>query len=194
MLDNYEHIKNIISFDSEDEYYFLELIQRRKYAPHIRKSNVVVTRYYITSFEELDKIYDEVKEICDSLSARAYFWINKRSFEKTGLKANLKISHSLMEGNHKSIRDSYDKAVKSHHIGEKKCIIDIDEKISEEEIDSIFNFVSKLYPKGDKKIYLMPTVNGYHLITKKFNIDAFERKYKDIEIHRDNPTILYAPI
>ena len=46
MIDNYEHIKKIMSFDSDDEFYYLEIIQRKKYTPNLRKSNVILNKYY----------------------------------------------------------------------------------------------------------------------------------------------------
>jgi len=35
--------------------------------------------------------------------------------------------------------------------------------------------------------------SGLHIITTPFNISEFNKKYTDIEIHKDNPTNLYIP-
>lgn len=44
------------------------------------------------------------------------------------------------------------------------------------------------------KIYdYIPTKNGYHIITKPFNLKQFKDKYPDIDVHKNNPTILYIP-
>lgn len=46
----------------------------------------------------------------------------------------------------------------------------------------------------DSKIYAyIPTKNGYHIITKPFNLKQFKDKYPDIDVHKNNPTILYIP-
>ena len=42
-------------------------------------------------------------------------------------------------------------------------------------------------------IAYIPTKNGYHIITKPFNLKQFKDKYSDIDVHKNNPTILYIP-
>lgn len=45
----------------------------------------------------------------------------------------------------------------------------------------------------------IPTKHGYHLLVKPFNIQDFQQKSRErngnmsIDVHRDNPTILYIP-
>ena len=43
---------------------------------------------------------------------------------------------------------------------------------------------------------LIPTVNGFHAITKGFDLSQFNQKLNEtglesIDIHKDNPTVLY---
>ena len=35
-------------------------------------------------------------------------------------------------------------------------------------------------------------INGIHLITTSFNLQQFKEKYPDIDIHKNNPTLLYC--
>ena len=52
-------------------------------------------------------------------------------------------------------------------------------------------YLNKVY---ESKIYAyIPTKNGYHIITKPFNLKQFKDKYPDIDVHKNNPTILYIP-
>ena len=39
--------------------------------------------------------------------------------------------------------------------------------------------------------YSVPTLHGCHLITHKFDSKAFKEEFPDIDIHKDNPTLLY---
>ncbi|WP_265091158.1 hypothetical protein, partial [Acinetobacter baumannii] len=39
----------------------------------------------------------------------------------------------------------------------------------------------------------IPTMNGCHLITKPFNLQKFKEKFPEIDVHKNNPTILYIP-
>lgn len=38
-----------------------------------------------------------------------------------------------------------------------------------------------------------PNENGFHLITKPFNMEEFRALHPTIDIHKDNPSILYIP-
>jgi hypothetical protein len=73
----------------------------------------------------------------------------------------------------------------------KKWIIDVDEK-NEALNNEIIEFINEIQPIGDKLIDTIETKNGYHLIVKPFNPQSFKHAYA-IELHKDNPTILYIP-
>ena len=40
---------------------------------------------------------------------------------------------------------------------------------------------------------IIPTKNGFHVITSPFELNTFKEKYPSIEVHKDNPTIIYVP-
>jgi hypothetical protein len=40
---------------------------------------------------------------------------------------------------------------------------------------------------------LIPTKNGFHFITKRFDVMEFKKHYPDIDIAKKNPTLLYYP-
>ena len=46
---------------------------------------------------------------------------------------------------------------------------------------------------GDKIIEIIPTKNGYHLITEKFNVKTFKKRFPEMDIQKKNPTLLYYP-
>jgi hypothetical protein len=48
-------------------------------------------------------------------------------------------------------------------------------------------------PEGDKIYSTIPTKNGYHLITGRFDVLMFKNVYPDIDIQKKNPTLLYLP-
>jgi hypothetical protein len=79
--------------------------------------------------------------------------------------------------------------VKMH---EKRWIVDIDTKdeIIREDIRAFINMVK---PEGYKCITEIPTKNGVHLITKRFDVMEFKKKYADVDVVKKNPTILYIP-
>lgn len=62
-------------------------------------------------------------------------------------------------------------------------------------IDSLHSECNRNSKQGVYKMLLeIPTKNGIHLITNPFNVDKFRQLTNaPIDIHRDNPTILFCP-
>ena len=79
--------------------------------------------------------------------------------------------------------------------GQKTWIVDFDSK-DLNELDRIKNIIDSIDPKGVSKIVeTVPTRHGYHLITRPFNKKAFYEMYNEnIDIHTDNPTLIYMNI
>ena len=48
-------------------------------------------------------------------------------------------------------------------------------------------------PEGDKVESVIPTKNGYHLITDRFDVMEFAKHFPKTEIQKKNPTLLYLP-
>lgn len=74
---------------------------------------------------------------------------------------------------------------------DKTWIIDVDDKefnFNEAEI-----LINECQPIGNKIITKIPTKNGYHVITKPFDLRNFNTVYSELDIHKNNPTILYIP-
>jgi hypothetical protein len=40
---------------------------------------------------------------------------------------------------------------------------------------------------------MIPTKNGVHLITKRFDVMQFKKQYPDVDIQKKIPTLLYLP-
>ena len=75
--------------------------------------------------------------------------------------------------------------------GEKpRWVVDVDINIDEFELRKEINMLD---PIGSKIVSTVPTKSGYHLITLPFNVQKFSEKFPDIDVHRNNPTILYIP-
>ena len=87
MVDNFEQIGNLLSFKSDDEFYFLQILQRKKDNPSgylgSNNSSRLVKAYYIKSKEQLFKQKEEIVKLCQVFNARAGINLNKRSYHKT---------------------------------------------------------------------------------------------------------------
>lgn len=206
IVNNFEQIKTLLSFESEDEFYHLQILKRKKDCNEQDKgknnSARTIKTYCINNIEYFNSKEQEIKNLCELFKARAYINLNKKSYMKSAYEMNIEIATRIRNKQFDHIYRAYDTVIgKSEvNIDEKRWIIDID---NIEFIDNISNSLLKLEPYflainncdpiGDKIITLVPTVSGVHIITKPFNrkqIEPFKCLYP-FDIHKNNPTILY---
>lgn len=192
MIDVYEQIRPLLTFECPDDFYFLQILQRKKENPEIGSNSRVVKNYYVGSIDYLDVRYDEIKAICNQFNARAMLRLNKRSYEKVAFKTMQNIANSMANREYSFIRKSYDRACgDGHNDPNKKWIIDIDDPVFDPEL---YYFIEKCNPVGKEKIICtLPTKNGVHIITNPFDLREFSIAYRDIDVHKDNPINLYIP-
>jgi hypothetical protein len=194
MTNNFDIIKDLLEFESEDDFYFLQILKRKKENPELGSNSVVVKTYYIKSLENLDMKRDEIINLCQLYNARAYINLNVRSFESVAFHMLKKVTDIIMNKDYKSVRNAYDSVCGAHGTGKnKKWIIDID-NTNEEYDREMREFINtECRPVGMKIIANIPTKNGHHLITNCFDLMKFREKYPDEEIHKNNPSVLYVP-
>ena len=104
-------------------------------------------------------------------------------------------------------KNLFDSVVGQMRTLEKRWIVDIDQKEISPLMISHIEYVCKPiteisfdqagipngYESGPKVEAIIPTKNGHHLITKRFDVQAFKEKYPDVDIQKKNPTLLYYP-
>lgn len=196
MIDNFDIIKGLLKFESPDDFYHLQIIKRKKENPELGSNSYVVKTYYIKSVEYLEKKRNEIINLCEFNNARACINLNRRSFERLAFHMLKKVTDQIMNKDFKSVRKAYESVCGAYsNEPNKKWIIDIDYKdISEEERGVIFNYIKLLIKETgkDETITIIPTRNGEHWITSPFNLGIFRENYGGtIDVHKDNPTILY---
>ena len=234
-MNNFEQIEGILNFENGNDFYFLNILKRRKDNPDMVKDVKVIKSFYINSLQELQDIKDRIISICDEENARAYIRLNRRNHRHISVEI-LKHFVSLI----KNDPNTYDVSLKSviditqlisenkfddikHYIksldykrydsicGSSPCdkdktwIVDIDYvegelgskgvKTEPWDIDEINELLIKLQSETKKEPLMLkiPTKNGYHLITRPFNLQTFGDQYRSrIDVHKDNPTLLYC--
>jgi hypothetical protein len=82
--DNFEIIKQYLSFESSDDCYVIQIIKRNKDQDpsENHKSCSVKDVFYLYSLEDLDKIKDKCIFIAERYNARVYINLNKKSIKK----------------------------------------------------------------------------------------------------------------
>jgi len=198
MLNNLELIKPLLTFQSEDTYYFLQILQRKKEHAELGRNSNNVKNYYIKSVEHLEHKMSEIIKLCEVFNARAYIRLTPRSYKKTALHHLQKMAGMIAEGNYKDISKSYLSSSGSTNEGtDKRWIVDID-TLNEEYDRAIQLIIAECKPEGNKILANLPSKNGNHIITSPFDIQTFNQKVKEKglevpEIHKDNPTNLIIP-
>lgn len=202
MTDNYKLIRNLLEFNSKDEFYPVMVLQRKKDAKKGVKVNGtnnnsrLIKAYYVDNLEYFDFIEKEVKELCKLFNARAGVHLNKRSYRRTALQSLKLVTDNIINENYNKVYKTYSSAVgKFSHDNNKKWIVDIDEEDMDDDFlpIEIIAFIKTLKPYGDKYITTLRTKSGIHIITSPFDMQGFKEKYPSLEIKKDNPTNLFIP-
>lgn len=210
MINNIDLIKPLLNFDDSEDFYMLYILKRKKDQPEEERDNHQSVRtiktYCIDSLEYLDKRYDEIKMLCEAFKARAYIHIQKQNHNTVSLEMIKALAQRLVDkqNNQKNLFDSVVGQMKTL---EKRWVVDIDQKeisplmiahieytckpITEVTFDQVG--IPNGYKNGPKVEAIIPTKNGHHLITKRFDVQAFKEKYPDVDIQKKNPTLLYYP-
>lgn len=114
-VDNLKHVLPFLTFTSEDDFYYLQILKRVKDNPGLGRNSRVVKNYYLTSQEQLIKKYEEIKDLCRTFNARASIRLNKRSFEKVGFKSMENMAKSMGSRDFRYLGKVYDRACGSCH-------------------------------------------------------------------------------
>jgi len=199
-IDNTAKIRSFLSFD-KDDFYFLQIIKRRKDNPDMELGSSVLKNYYINSFEEYDKLMPIIQRQCNFENARAYFRLNKRNYKQLGLKVVNRALVYITSNNYKPLCNVFDTMA-----GEcpsdpiRKWVIDFDDFDPSKIGDSlyahaIYQQLEKLQSqtKNTPMMEVIPTKNGIHIITRPFNLAEFKKLYPDVSVHKDATTLLYCP-
>lgn len=198
IIDNFEIIRKHLIFDSDNDadwfYHIQILIRRKDEGTTIKKNCKLVHSYYIRSLQQFDDLKEQIVTMCKMFHARAYIRLNPASWKKCTLMAFEELATYFRSNQFSSLRGLVDTLIGKYTADgcNKTWIVDIDEKdISI--VNNVRECITNCMPnKGENKcIELIPTKNGYHLISKPFNVQEFNKVYPDIDIHKNNPTLLY---
>lgn len=195
MIDNLDLIKPLLNFEKEGDFYMLYVFKRKKDQPENEKDNHQSVRtiktYTIGSVEYLEKRYDEIKNLCEMFKARAYIHVQKQNHLDVSLEMMVELAQRIKNGVHKQ-QGLFDSVVGQIKTQEKRWIVDLDTQ-NEDEVVRMTKIINFTRPEGDKIESIIPTKNGYHFITKKFDVQEFRNIYPDVDIQRKNPTLIYYP-
>ena len=195
MINNIELIKPLLNFENEGDFYMLYIFKRKKDQPEGERDNHQSVRtlrsYCIKSIEQLEAKYDEIIQMCEMFKARAYIHVQSQNHKDVSLLMMVELAQRIQNGVHEQ-QSLFDSVVGKLKTQEKRWIVDIDTRDPEVLYD-VARTIYSCKPVGGKIITHIPTKNGVHLITKRFDVMEFSKKHPEVDIQKKNPTLLYFP-
>jgi len=202
MIDNFKIIEPLLVFPHPDSFYFVQILQRKKdHPPGTRLGGAnnnarLIKAYYITSVEQLEIHKDEMIKLCEVFNARACINLNPRSFEKAAFQLLQKVANQMSNKDFYGVRKAYDSVLGGYHAEmDKRWLVDIDIKdlMFLENVQGVIDeFHREIENRDYKRIATIPTRSGFHIITEPFNLLKFNTRFGGIDVHKNNPTLLYA--
>ena len=195
MINNLEIIRPLLNFEKPGDFYMLYVFKRKKDQPEGERDNHQSVRtiktYCIESIDHLERRWDEVIQLCEMFKARAYIHVQKQNHFDVSLSMMVDLAQRIQNGQHNQ-KGLFDSVVGQIKTGEKRWIIDVDDMMEASPIMMAY-IDHECKPHGSKIEAIIPTKNGHHLITKKFDVMKFKERYPNLDIHKRNPTLLYYP-
>ena len=184
------------NLSDQGDFFFVQVMQRNKEKNNVSSSGYVIKDYHFFDKETFLSKKEAITTLCKTFNARAYFWVNPRNCKEVQYEIIREALEAIELGTHKLFK------CVSKAIGRKRCnrykskwILDFDTK-DWNLINKYLEIVYKCRPDGIKVNTFIKTINGIHVITDPFDLGQFKQelaiaKLDNIDIHKDNPTILY---
>ena len=209
MVDNFDLIAGLLRFDDHQDFYFLQLLLRKKDGNDVPAGSDnqrrLVRDYHIKSSQELLDLKDEIVSKCNASNCRAYIRLNKRNYKTIAMAYAQETLEKARKG--EMFGNTYDEInsvigrYPEGHKNDKTWLVDVDDhKPDSEKVKRILDIIDKCEPTDVKKVVaVVPTRSGSHIISRPFNLQKFNELKKglpedgEVAVLKDNPTILYCP-
>lgn len=97
MIDNSEAIRKLMHFEMEGDVYFVQVMQRGKDKGNDRDR--VLRDYHIHSFEQFDRDFKDIVQMCNSNNARAMIRLNQRNTLDANIRTQIECLTAQLEVN-----------------------------------------------------------------------------------------------
>lgn len=200
-VDNFDLIAYSLLFSEDlapeiagDRFYMVQIMTRTKDTgekPRHIRTLFVESREYLLSHKDM------IVKLCEMFNARAYISVNRSSYKTGALKMLKELADILENGNYKGVLSLPETVAGKYTCAgaDKKWVVDLDGVTTDEGRRPYIDFIMNEYNEGRGKpngeIIVVPTPNGSHLLVTPFDVRNFKKRWPDIDIHKDNPTVLY---
>ena len=129
MVNNFELIKQHLTFLNERSFYFVQIIKRKKENPELKGYSRPVESFYIFNLDQFDRMMPHIIELCEKNRARAYIKMNALDANSVGLETISVLTQELRRNNWKHLSKAFNSAcgICGKQDGtEKMYLIDLD--------------------------------------------------------------------
>ena len=109
IIDNFNSIYVWLKHLNEGDFYWIQIYCRKKDGNNVSNKNII-KNYTIFNIDELKHYEPEIKTLCVNNNARAYIWVNPRSYRLFQINL-LKHTAVSIENNNYNIYRLVDKAI-----------------------------------------------------------------------------------
>lgn len=193
-MNNFNRINYYLNF-KEGYYYYIQILSRKKDNPD-QKHVSVIRDFYVDDKEYFWHLKDTITGLCDHFNARAYIRLNIRSYRDTALQQLSLLADYIRSEQYISARSAFSRCAGKYNAAEKKLwVIDLDgdQRDMVRDVEATIRDLQKEIQKDYSVYGTIPTPNGVHIISNPFNMKKFSEQYPDIDVKKDNPTLLYYP-
>ena len=202
IVDNFKLIGNLLDgLAKEDLVFDLIILQRKKDVQEHKSSNIIYRKLIRSKESLLDKEF-VIKTLCEHYKARAYINLSGKSKEEITKKLSVKALEDVLYTHNYSPERILGSAIGDTNGNKdyKLWVVDIDfdtrpdaDSVNKTLIENIRTKINSCRPEGNKIYASVPTRHGMHLITFPFDLQKFNKAGLDVEVKKDNPTLLYYP-
>lgn len=198
-VDNFNLIRKHLKWENEHDYYYCQLILRKKdkTTSYGNKNNSarLIKAYYFYNIDQFNEKEKEIKGMCDFHKCRAGISLNRRNNVSTLHELLKQVTDRIVSKNYLGVNHIISSVNGEKTSRDKIWLVDID---NPEDLNVVKQTIKQLQPYDREKIIeVLPTYTGYHLMTTRFDSDIFESEMQrmglDVVIHKNNPFCLYYP-
>tara|TARA_R110000744_G_scaffold56820_1_gene119738 strand:+ start:6319 stop:6897 length:579 start_codon:yes stop_codon:yes gene_type:complete len=192
MIDNFKIIQDFWSSQessqNSDQFLFGQIMVRKKDGTgNVKSNNKIIKDLVFQSPEDFDTKKDEMISLCKAVGGRIYVNPNPRSFHAIAIEVAKTCLDHIQQGTEHCVRSAFATACgKIKPLG-SAWVIDLDDLNTEYHVQGLIERHTKVSLR-------VPTVNGCHLITYGFDLRELRAEYPEVDIHKNNPTLLYTDI
>lgn len=207
MVNNFDLIRRYFYFsEGNNMFLHLQILRRGKDHPELPAANKLVKSYLVRSREHFDNLKEEIIFLCENFKARAYINVAAKDFDKLNTLLLSKLANNVHLNNIVNPVHVLNSAIGELKSRNPMWVVDVDDMSLEGPIKEwLFNWYLELYKNGPETLLpkehyakgcikdTIPTKSGCHLIVKPFDLQKFSRVFPGVDVHKNNPTVLYIP-